>query len=349
LIGLPSLLVVAALLLLGCESATACLCGGIDNKCSALKPDAYAIFLGRVISKEVGNGANADGSISSVVPSLVRFAVTEAYRGIGSAEVEIATTEGCCACGYPFEVGHDYLVYATRFEGKLTTGICSPTQPAVTAGALIRQFRALQTGAPAASVFGEIMRVPRDARIEGREAHTPIAGVVVRLQGTNGSDFTAQSDPDGVFEFDALPPDTYEVHPLLPLGVTTREQHEGKPVKLTVTASNSCQADIAVYSDGRISGRVVDLHGKAVPGFVTVELADSDEQADATRKGGLPGFDTGTDARFELSLLWPGRYRLKFVPTGGHFDRGSYFPHSIDLAEGQHVDNVVFVYMGSHR
>src|SRR5450759_2345142 len=88
--------------------ANGCTCGGVWNGCTVLKPEGDAVFLGKVISKQLGENPVVNGAVSSVVPSVVRFSVMESYKGISTNEVEVSTTEGCCACGYPFQVGSEY-------------------------------------------------------------------------------------------------------------------------------------------------------------------------------------------------------------------------------------------------
>jgi hypothetical protein len=323
----------------------ACSCLLSPTGCDRLT-DADAIFLGTATSKQLGENRPVNGAVSSVVPSLVRFSVTEAYNGVTKSEVEVATTEGCCACGYPFQVGHEYLVYAYQQEGKLTTSICTATQPARTATALIQQLQARKSALLAASVFGEVKRMPQDARVEGKEKEEPLAGIKIRVLGSNGVQFLTESDSGGAYEFQNLPPDTYEVLPLLPSGLNTREQLSKEPLKVAVQSGTSCQRDIWVYPDGRITGRIITPDGQPVPGFVTVEPADPEERRASIQRGGLPGFDTGSDARFELNLLWPGQYRLRFAPKVGSqvdFRRRLYYPQIIDVSEGQHVDDIEFV------
>ena len=59
----------------------------------------------------------------------------------------VRTELGTEACGYPFEVGHEYLVFANEYQGEVTVTTCSAaTQPAKMALARIQQLRALRDG-----------------------------------------------------------------------------------------------------------------------------------------------------------------------------------------------------------
>ena len=58
---------------------------------------------------------------------LVKFRVEQSWKFIDQSEL-IIFTPGVGMCGYPFDVGETYLIYASRKDRKeLTTGICRKT------------------------------------------------------------------------------------------------------------------------------------------------------------------------------------------------------------------------------
>src|SRR5262249_20884902 len=57
----------------------------------------------------------------------VTFVVTNAWKGLSSKEVLIVTGFGRGDCGYEFEVGKNYLVYAGGPPQALGTSICHRT------------------------------------------------------------------------------------------------------------------------------------------------------------------------------------------------------------------------------
>ena len=59
----------------------------------------------------------------------VSFAVTETFKGTPESHVELGTGMGGGDCGYVFEPGKEYVVYARGQEGALDAGICSLTGP----------------------------------------------------------------------------------------------------------------------------------------------------------------------------------------------------------------------------
>ena len=68
---------------------------------------------------------------------VVRIQVAEVLSGIapGQKEIEVVTGGGGGDCGYPFQAGMDYVVYAFKnAEGRLETTICSRTRASGTSG-----------------------------------------------------------------------------------------------------------------------------------------------------------------------------------------------------------------------
>jgi hypothetical protein len=58
----------------------------------------------------------------------VKFKVGESWKGIRSAEAKVFTGQGGGDCGYKFETGKQYLVYAyKRTDSGLETNICQRT------------------------------------------------------------------------------------------------------------------------------------------------------------------------------------------------------------------------------
>ncbi len=81
--------------------------------------NATTVFMGTVKNIS-GDGRNGQ-------KRLVDFAVTEARKGILDKTVTVATGAGGGDCGFDFQEGQEYVVYAYDDGGKLGTGICSGT------------------------------------------------------------------------------------------------------------------------------------------------------------------------------------------------------------------------------
>ncbi len=109
---------------------------------------AELVCEGRVESvQDPPNPFAPDGTILLPVPArplrrVVRFRDTTVYKGQKQGTIVIRTGLGCGDCGYGFEVGSAYLVYAyTNEDGNLETNICTRTSLADDAGVDLRFLR----------------------------------------------------------------------------------------------------------------------------------------------------------------------------------------------------------------
>lgn len=109
----------------------------------AADPGVALIFQGKVVSQErhagsVGAPSNAISTTYSATYETVSFDDVKVYRGKPQEHTSIVTGSGMGDCGYLFETGHEYLVYAIESAGVWYTSLCSGTSPAEDAGAAIR-------------------------------------------------------------------------------------------------------------------------------------------------------------------------------------------------------------------
>src|SRR5262245_5188817 len=116
-------LVLAALLLglASADAALACSCAPQPEPQQALA-GAGAVFTGTVVAVD-----------TTQTNRQVRLRVEGSWKGarkeINCEEVTISTGLGDADCGFDFQVGTSYLVYADKAQGKLTTNICNRTKP----------------------------------------------------------------------------------------------------------------------------------------------------------------------------------------------------------------------------
>ena len=80
---------------------------------------ANAIFSGEVV--EIKESATDNYGV------LVKFRVSKSWKGESTQEITIRTAKDSAMCGYNFEVGGKYLVYADGLKDNLSTTNCSRT------------------------------------------------------------------------------------------------------------------------------------------------------------------------------------------------------------------------------
>jgi len=85
---------------------------------------AVAVFEGFV--KEVG--ASESQAPGGAVRRKVQMEVVSGWKGAEGEDVTVFTAGDSAACGYAFEVGRSYLVYAAAADGGLVVTSCSRTR-----------------------------------------------------------------------------------------------------------------------------------------------------------------------------------------------------------------------------
>ena len=109
-------------------SASACSCvPPVDV--SAAFDQAHEVFAGRVVALELVTILDADPTVSFAPEYLkVTLAVHSRWKGEDVEEAVVYTAFTCCICGFGFEIGEEYLIYASLdVEGRPQTSICDRT------------------------------------------------------------------------------------------------------------------------------------------------------------------------------------------------------------------------------
>ena len=114
--------------------AAACSCMPAGPPCEAFWK-VHAVFVGRVLA--MAEQPSPPWTPGEPLPFglgvKVTLAVVERLSGDSGDQptIEITTGRDEGACGYLFEVGRDYVVFARKTEGRalLSTNICTRTRP----------------------------------------------------------------------------------------------------------------------------------------------------------------------------------------------------------------------------
>jgi hypothetical protein len=130
--------------------------------CSCMRPGppdverdrADLVFVGTVTGAE--RTARGDGPLGGDV--VVTFGAVQLIKGEPPSPLAIKTAASSAACGYNFEAGSEYLVYAHDRDGEPWVGLCSRTalhrraggEPIAEVAAEIDQLTGGPTDAPPA-------------------------------------------------------------------------------------------------------------------------------------------------------------------------------------------------------
>lgn len=102
--------------------------------------------------------------VSSAAPETVTFRVSEVWKGPERRTLEVKTAVSDASCGYPFDAGESYLVYAydDGAGGVASASLCSSTKPLSDAGADLEALGpgAAPPGGPPSVTFGLVSALP---------------------------------------------------------------------------------------------------------------------------------------------------------------------------------------------
>lgn len=100
----------------GTERAYACSCMPFDSYTAALEDSSHVLDATVVHKKE-----HKDMQIN------VTLEVAAKWKGEAKQSMNVLTAAYSDSCGYEFEIGKRYAVFANEHEGKLTVSLCSAT------------------------------------------------------------------------------------------------------------------------------------------------------------------------------------------------------------------------------
>ena len=116
-------LAVALFLVVSAEQSFACSCTRtiepVKKQVQRAYKDSAAIFSGEVV--EISDSSEDTGNF------LVKLKVAKSWKGELGDQVTISTAKNGAMCGYTFEAGKTYLVYADGPKESLIVTNCSRT------------------------------------------------------------------------------------------------------------------------------------------------------------------------------------------------------------------------------
>jgi 5-hydroxyisourate hydrolase-like protein (transthyretin family) len=297
--------------------AFGCSCSQPSSPCASIMDKEAVIFIGTPVAAEpatftstgiVALGPRAGEPVTQREDAVrYRFTVHEwLHANIDAPTIALITATDTAACGYPFQIGESYLVYAHESTNGLRAGFCSRTGPVAERQDDITLLRETQTGSPQTRLVGTVysMRLLTDG---GFFHYTPLTGVPNVKIAIAGQDGTHQTSTDdrGEFKVVGLAPGNYEVTPALPPNLQLMFKPEG-PLKL-----DECLAEIgfAVVTTP-LAGIVRNQDGSPATKNVKVTVVRVDDSIAAPSRGQSTLSFTNADGTWKFQGLAPGRYRL---------------------------------------
>lgn len=107
----------------------ACSCVQLDSPLTSLN-ESTAVFAGQVTDIDISDGI----TFSSADPMKATFNVAQSWKGLVEKNTTVSTARSSASCGFDFETGREYLVYAYGNDNDLQVSLCSRTNLLARAG-----------------------------------------------------------------------------------------------------------------------------------------------------------------------------------------------------------------------
>lgn len=254
------------------------LAGWQVNACSCISPsslsslfkDSAGVFVGTVVSgsvilqregfetRERRRRSSQQITLPSFSDSMkarrLEIEVKESWKGPEVHKVvTVFTSRTDGECGYPFELGKTYLVYAYQHEGDYVVSLCSRTRSLEKAYFDLKYLRGLSGAQLGGYIFGQV------------ENHEALEIAKVELEFAQGGTLTTTISPDGSFEFTGLSQGKYRVKIELPRNL------DPDPYALEIELAGEQDAvqvpGLPSHPGGRIQGRILDVDQKPASGL----------------------------------------------------------------------------------
>jgi len=258
-----------------------------------------------------------DAGVRNGLPTLrFRFQIDEAIQNTHVKTADVLTPLGTGACGFPFEKGHKYLVYASGRGGIYSVSLCSRTGPLEERRDDLELLREAASGSVRPRLFGKIY--PMQLLLDGFFSHyQPLPGIpdIPVVVADGGRVREARTDANGHFSILDISPGRHVVQPQLPPRYTPLFDRQ------SAASVDSCSGEAAVaVTTIPLRGTVRPADGEALVPQVMLRLAQLDPGGRIAFERSTLAF-TGADGSWKVPGLPSGRYLLgvsAFNPPSPH-------------------------------
>lgn len=298
------------------------------------------------------------GDGSEATEDLVIFNTSTVFKGAEARKIGVHSgvgTTSMSSCGYSFEIGKTYLVFANHFEGFFLVAACSFTAPLEKSDVALRFLRK-EPLHPEDQLTPTQIRRNENGRILGvirRSDRVPLHDPKVYIWNDSDSSYEKEAwftrpDKDGSFETYFLPPGAYRVTavdssygPTRWVGCYALRPDDNNPGTVDVTARHDYRwVDIVLHEQKvySIQGIVRSADNTPLP-FEHAEI-----RADMSPNEMFPYLNfiqPHSDGKFYIPRVPVGIARLKTYVN--QYVDPSWEPSTMDVEVNGDVENVEIV------
>ncbi len=185
------------------SGAHACSCNGNPNPPCRAYGNADAVFDAVVTGREKIERSGVHVYLNS---RRYQLEVERVFKGDVPSATYVYTGVGDSDCGYRFQVGKRYLIYAHRSEGRFTTSICTRTTTIKNASEDLDHIVKWPLLPNGITIFGKVERRSFDGKTMSSE---PLSGFEIAIDGSEKRKVRTSSE--GTYSITALPAGPYSV------------------------------------------------------------------------------------------------------------------------------------------
>lgn len=324
---------------LGTAVVVACSCGKNPSPCVSFQ-QSNTVFVGFVSSvQETEHELDVLGTkVKRKTQAFAHLLVEEPLKGVTEKELDVFVGH---VCGYTFEQGKRYLVYAFREKhGGVIVSMCSRTRPLSAAPDDLEIIHAQLKQKGQARLFGVVEEFAEPVSKDGYQTDYvgPMAGLTVKIESLNGRHETL-TDNDGRYFVENLKPGQYSVRLVVPPTHGMRYSFEKSTAVINVTPGSCWAAEVnfGLEVDGQVSGVIYDAEGQPAGKDVQVSIVAYDSARDGIAEVKRRSDWTDEQGRYKFDGLLPGRYvvgvAIADVPGDKTPYPPTYYPSARELSQ----------------
>jgi hypothetical protein len=361
-------LVIFFVVLVAFDDVKACTCTGSSSPISEYKTTPV-VFVGTVKSiAEDKVKIDRFGEQREIRTGLVAYLdITDPIKGVKHKEATVITGGGGGDCGFHFEVGESYLIFASPLKSNsaenivsatvfgnpnpskkemigdvITTHICTLTNNLKDMDDELEMIRNFLAGKPEPRIYGSIREYiyEFDGSVSAKFLGF-LPNIKVVAEGRKGK-YESITNEKGEFRIKGLPVGQYNLKFLVPntyMNLWSWERFE-YPIEIK-TKEESVEINLATQTGGVISGRLLDSTGKPVAdhvqlSLIPIEFADEPNLEKHSRseytKNGKYAFEGVKQGKYILGVS------IAESPAKNTPYRKTYFPSGNDVSSSKIIE-----------